>query len=210
MAMGDVNQMTIVGYNGISFKPFTNHLYFRQDAVVGPSPAAWAADVLNWWNTAYTGGVAMKTLYQAPITLTAVEVRTVYPSLSPTPSIVTTGFPVAGTAGTDAYDPAAAVVCSLRTASIGRSNRGRIYLPAFCEGSLNQGVVPPALAATVAIQLAGLLDAIKAEVGSNTPVIFSKKHSTSTNITQVKVDETVRTQRRRNPRAPVYGTAAPV
>jgi hypothetical protein len=101
-------------------------------------------------------------------------------------------------AGLDAAEPLApslCVVCTLRTALRGRSNRGRAYIGPFTESQNNFGSVNPILATGFAVQWNNFLATL---VGTGLSlVVASYLHSSATNVTSVTVDTKWDTQRRR-------------
>lgn len=94
-----------------------------------------------------------------------------------------------------------ALVCSLLTARVGRSYRGRLYLPAlgaqFASGTVR---VDPQSAGAVASEMADFLDGVVAAWPGASPIasaIVSQTRDVITRVTSVRVGDVLDTQRRR-------------
>lgn len=208
MAQNEHYKVTIVFTDQRGGRTWTSGFYVKQTTVTGFDVSDVGAKVKDWWNTAYTGGVAMKQLYDVDIKLDSVKLRKISP-LEPVETSYTTGLPIAGTDVTDPLTSEAALLLSLRTAKIGRSYRGRMYLPSISEDQVDESLTPTA-ATTIGTQFKGLVNALTAiGIGSGATAqveVWSKKLAIGTPVTAVKVDQWMRSQRRRNVKAGAYST----
>lgn len=206
MSQNDIYRVTAVFTDSAVPKTYTTSFYLKQTTVVGFSVGDIGDLVKLWWNTAYASGVAMKSLYSTGMSLVEVTMRKWFP-LSPTIDVYTTGLPVAGTVTGDNLPGENAVLLSLRTANIGRSYRGRMYLPPITETNL-AGQLSSGTATTIAEQFVGLVRDLQttgaAGAARADTVVWSRVLSASSLVTQVKCDEIIRSQRRRNQRLAEY------
>lgn len=201
MAIGDLWQALIVFDNTTSGEALSIGVYGAQ-AGSDPTLSAIGDDVKDWWSVGSAGVNPQKGFHTAEISLAAVKLRKVQP-LSPVQTIYTTGLPIVGTAGDDPSPPQTAPLVSLRTANIGKSYRGRVYLPPLAEQFVDASSnISAGNAGSIRDNFQGLLNLLS--VDSFTPVVYSKKLGLGTNITLVKVDTKIRTQRRRTDRTPLY------
>lgn len=209
MAVGDIYKVTIVFTNSNTGENVTTGYHVKQIDVGTPSMTQIGDEVKDWWNTAFTSGVAMKSLYGAAIALDHIELRRVVPS-SVTVESYTTGLPIAGTDAGNSGDPKTAILLSLRTDSIGRRYRGRMFLPPFSELDLTGAtIIDTATTLAVATQFARLADAHMGNITNNAEIgIYSAVGGFITPMTVVKVDQNVRSQRRRQVNNTAYQTAA--
>lgn len=89
------------------------------------------------------------------------------------------------------------LVVSLLTATPGKSNRGRMYLPMHL-GTGPNGHTDSTLPASMGGAVRTMLDTIRGNATGATPVIVSRTHSRATPITSVRADDLPDSQRRRD------------
>lgn len=116
---------------------------------------------------------------------------------SSTQQAATTGAKWTGNGGALDFVPALAQVVSLRTGLRGRSNRGRVYLPAVTEALQTAGTLNFSLATQ---QTAWNTFATAMSVGTAPLVIASYLHATAANVTSQTPEAVCATQRRRQSR----------
>lgn len=202
MPSGDIFLARIVFSNAATGEELSIGIHGAQDGAVAPSINAIGDDVKEWWLNDHGGGAGERVHYSADVALERVTLRRVKP-VEPIEFSYTTGLPSAGTDVGNSMQPMSAILVSLRTASIGRSYRGRVYLPPIAEDEAGAAInLPDALADDIRDQFQGLLDLLGGD--QFIPVVYSRTLDVGTEITQVKVDRRVRTQRRRTVRAPMY------
>lgn len=114
--------------------------------------------------------------------------------------IVTSGLPTWGDGGSDALPPEVALVVSHRTATRGRSGRGRSYLAGFTEQT-NVGGAPSSVL-TGAIELAWALELLHIDYAGTDgldQVVITQAQSPNLArpVVAVQVDDHWDTQRRR-------------
>jgi hypothetical protein len=171
--------------------------------------------------------LATRAYYATEIELTRVEVRRIEP-LEDLVQEYTTGLPIAGTSTADRLSPENAPLLSHRTGLIGRSNRGRTYLPAptedandepgwwtaaFVEDILDSwadsiatlGGVGTLLPQTVVTAFSGHTWA-QDEHGNWHKIPTERTTKLSNDVTETRMDRRVRSQRPRNVKTPVYST----
>lgn len=106
--------------------------------------------------------------------------------------------PVAGDGGSVSLPTEVAVVASLRTASAGRSGRGRMYLPPPSVDQVStSGRLPAATGAGLAAALADLMQPISEGTTEWNAVVQSKTQQALRAITAVAVGDIFDAQRRR-------------
>jgi hypothetical protein len=202
MAINDVYQVVAAFTNGASGKTMSFTTSIRQKGVAMPSVATVAGNYVDWWDTGLGGGAAYKTYCPDETALTEVTLRRVRP-LEPLIQSFTTGLPIAGTNATDPYAPSIAVLATLRTANIGRSYRGRMYLPGVAEDKVgSNATLSAADAEDIAEGITGLFAALDAD--DVAVCIWSRTLDISTDVSNIYIDRVLRTQRRRQDRTPVY------
>jgi len=117
-----------------------------------------------------------------------------------TSAATSTASAVSGTATAAAIPPQCAVVLTLRTATPGRSHRGRVYWPP--KSAASDGSVAGADKTLYAAALNALVDQIEiavAAVGSNLAwVVWSRTLGIGTAVSQISIGSRGDTQRRRN------------
>lgn len=202
MATGDVYQcrweFTETGL-GTVYKP---GFQVRQDGVSFDA-ATVATKMRQFWATTF-GTAEVRSYYATELSLTAVLIRRIKP-LEDLEQRITTSLPILGTSAADRLAPENAPLMSIRTARIGRSRRGRCYLPAPTEAALDEpGWWTTAFANDLVDAWAGSVGTLGA-VGTLLPqVVFSRVLDDAEDVTLVKVDRRVRSQRRRNIETPSY------
>lgn len=212
MAVGDLYQVRLIFGNASTGELLSTGFHIRQDLVTAPGMAQVGTAVKNWWNIAGTG-TAEKGRHPDEVTLDRVTLRRVVPD-EPIEQSYTTGLPIPGTSAGDPLPPQTAILASLRTALIGRSYRGRMFLPPTTESFLSSGASLTAIdAQAVLTQLDGLRQEFANPVlGIGAAwVVLSRQHNGApvvppigTEVTQIKVDRILRTQRRRADERAVY------
>lgn len=127
------------------------------------TPAAlattWSNAVSNMWSNATYG---LHQFYPVDTILRTTTVATLDGTMHETSKILT-DTPVAGTASGDTLPLQNATLISLRTNFIGRTQRGRMFLPAMEETFVNNDVLTPAAAALVKQAVQSLFAAINAD-----------------------------------------------
>lgn len=139
--------------------------------------------------------------------ITAVRLAMHNPDTGPETSAATSSATaVAGTVTGTPPPPQVAVVVTLRSATPGRSFRGRVYLPA--QVVAQDGVVASGQQTSLNAALQGIVDAIEtrcAAAGSNLAwYVWSPTRGAGAAITQVSVGSQCDTQRRRDRAVETY------
>jgi hypothetical protein len=203
MAQDDVYRSIVVFDNLDSGEELSFHLDGRQPALLAPTMAAIGDDVKVWWDSGHSGATAEKTWHDSQLQLKRVTLRRIKP-LEPIEQVYTTGLPLAGIATSDNIPAQNAALVNVRTANIGRSYRGRMYLPPVAEGFVDNGKLSVTLAPLMRTAFVNLLSAL--DVDDFRPCVFSKKLNLSTDIviSSTRVDRVLRTQRRRADETAVY------
>lgn len=210
MSQGDVYRVTMVFTRGATHPEMTSAFYVDQPNVTGFDVDDIGDEVKAWWNTqlnssGFTDGE--KGLYDDTVALTRVTLRKWDP-LEPVEDEYTTGLPIAGTAASQTLPAENAILTSLRTNNIGRSYRGRLYLPPCAENAVDENLTL-AVAENNSEQFVGLihnLAAINGGLGAARVGVYSKVLGVMTPVTEVKTDIYLRSQRRRNTRPASYGS----
>lgn len=225
MSQHDVYRVTMVFSRGATHPNMTSSFYVDQPNASGFDIDDIGGCVKDWWNTelnssGFTDGE--KGLYDDTVSLIQVDLRKVVP-LEPTIDEYTTGLPIAGTGASQTVPAENAVLVSLRTANIGRSYRGRLFLPPPAENAVDENLTL-AVAENNSEQFVGLihnLAAINGGLGAARVGVLSLYSKTEnptpphlratpifTPVTLVKTDIYMRSQRRRNTRPASYGSEA--
>lgn len=183
----------------------TTHLDIYQNDIVAPIIGDIGPAVEDWWNVNVTGANAEKARHFSDIELVEVQLRRIFP-LEPVILIYNVDPTIPGTGTGSSTSPQDVLLVSLRTAKVGRSYRGRMYLPAPATSTVSSpGFLDEATAEECGIAMAGLMDQI--ESGFNgVPCVWSPTLETFEQITTIKVDRRIRTQRRRAAESTVYVT----
>jgi hypothetical protein len=182
---------------------YTPGIHVRQDGA--SFDANDVADVMkDVWITA-VGAVALREFYKTTTRLNAILIRRVSP-LEPIEQRITSSLPSAGLSTGEQLAPGNAVLISMRTANIGRSYRGRLFLPAPTETVEDSSGSMSAVEAAKILACVNQLDALD-DVGLLTPqVVWSPLLSVATAVTQRRIDRRFRSQRRRAIENPLYVT----
>lgn len=202
--MSRLQATAIFSLNGVGVLPATVNFQFGLTADVSSANLLVAANAIM---TALASSTPFK-LSMGPTTrLDAIRLSVHNPNTGPETSAATsTATPVAATTTGTQPPPQVCIVASLRTATPGRSFRGRLYWPpqavsgagtitTTIAGNINAGV--QAFAQQVAIALAA--------VGSNTSWwVWSPTRGAGTVISGVSVGVRADTQRRRNDSLDTY------
>lgn len=199
MAINDVYKVTLLwnvaGNSGFVSSGF----HYRQDGIGAASITDVGDEHKAWWD-------AIKEHFPTNCSLDQITLRRIEP-LEPLEQLYTTGLPDAGTSAGGAVTAQVATLISLRTGNIGRSYRGRAYLPAMSESEYDTSVIiPSATASDIANETENLFAAMNALGTLYQAVVWSPTLSVATDITLVQVDTRGRTQRRRMNVDPVYVT----
>lgn len=162
--------------------------------------------VKAWWNDSGPGSSAQKVNHSDALALDAVTLRRIYP-IEPVEQLYTTGLPIMGTVTTLGNQPQDAILVSLRTPFIGRSYRGRNYLPPPADTKLaGPGQLTSGVAQDIATQFNDMIISEFAAL-DHPVVVWSPLLSVPSEVTTLKVDRFIRTQRRRQDNTPLYETA---
>lgn len=220
MAQNDVWKGTLIFSNTSTGTTETTGFYMSESNA-GPPVAQSLMDIWeDAWTTAWNvDAVDLASVYDDDMELSALQLRRVEPD-SP---IVTQGVPSTTLAGTETSDnlpPQSALLVSIRTGSVGRRYRGRMYFPPIAESiQTGAGTFSDVTALALAEQIKATFAAVEAlttvdDVGvwsahavddPGPPVVYLP--AVFTPFTQIKVDRRLRTQRRRMDRTPLYETA---
>lgn len=218
MAIGDAYRVTAVFTDGTTGKEQTTGFHVEQRVAVMASIATVGDNVKSWWNDDNAGaGSAEKSRHPNDVALTRVELQRVYP-LEPVVQLYQTGLPITGADATDPLPASSAVLCSLRTANVGKRYMGRMYLPRIsedhCDTSGGLTVGDAQLCGDQLEWLRGAMDAddVRMAVFSREDLTFVKKNGDPaprvgnlvTPVTMVEVDRRLRVIRKRALRTPVY------
>lgn len=158
--------------------------------------------IVNYVMTDSATVTAMKAVLATDQNVTDV-VGMYYPTATGAASMSTTstGASYASTTG-PIHAPQVCVVVSLRTATAGRSYRGRVYIPYRLAGVLANGSVNTAGQTACATAVSAVQAAVVAGCSINSvaavPAVFSRTTGNQTTITQLLVGSQCDTQRRRN------------
>lgn len=202
MATGDIYQVVVAFTSGASGKGLSFTINGLQNDLTAPTMSAIGDDVKAWWDTGVGGGAAYKSYCPDETSLTEVTLRRMDP-LEPLIQSYTTDLPIAGTSAGDPYAPSVATLVSIRTPNIGKSYRGRIYLPGVSESFVGtNGTISAVDAEDIAEGIAGLFSSFT--VDDLSPCVWSRTLGIGTEWSQVYVDRVLRTQRRRQDRTAVY------
>lgn len=206
MASGDIHRVVLVFDDLDTGEQYTTGFHFAEE-VLPFTFADIGDDVKAAWDSA-GGGAALKALYGSSIRLAEITRRRIRP-LEASIESYTTGLPIVGTAATGSGPTQTSLLASIRTALIGRRNRGRMFWPTPAEGLVAPGgAITAALALDVADQMAGMFTALGND--NVTPVVYSAVQNAATPgyappaITRVLVDRRTRTQRRRAELGAIY------
>lgn len=177
---------------------WTTRVHMTSASDIGTVAALWAANVVVFWSGATSG---VNTLYPVGTVMTGSSVALLNPVFRETLKIDSPSTNP-GTSVADSEANQTAIVVSLRTPGIGKSQRGRMYLPAPATDSNVGGELTAPLATRMSTSIHTLFDAMRSSGGTffvynakvhvNDPVQFTKK-----TITIEEVDRILRTQRRR-------------
>jgi|SRR3990172_3330456 len=210
MAQGEIYKVGLEFGDTSSGKLYHCGLYVLQQTAQGFNVDDIGAEVKAMWDTGHAAGNEVEAYYDDTTELQAVTLRKWDP-LEPSIATYTTGLPLPGTATSESLAPSSATVVSLRTAKIGRSYRGRIYMPAMAESIVDQGALSSVEADQLAVAFAELFDAWRSIglLGATIAeaVVYSKTLGTAERITHVKVDRRLRQQRRRELTPALYEQA---
>jgi hypothetical protein len=183
-------------------KPFSTHVDYRKttggDTMTALGVAIAVDDALTAWiGSSYAAG----TLNDAFTDDTQLDAITVYDLGSTSAAgIVTSGLPTWGDGGTDPLPPEVALVVSHRTATRGRSGRGRSYFAGFTEQTNVGGAPSPVL--TSAMELAWQLEMLHIDYtgtdGLDQQVVSQATiPNVARQVVAIQVDDHWDTQRRR-------------
>lgn len=110
--------------------------------------------------------------------------------------------PIAGT-GSSVHPLQSAIVCSLRTAQVGASGRGRMYLPATgialltTLGNRPAQSVQDALLAGIKTTLGTMQTTIRTTFASAALAVWSRKQVATFNVNRIQIGDVMDSQRRR-------------
>jgi hypothetical protein len=209
MAIGDIYKLGFIFLSNATGEEQTTGLHLtQQSGVVDMGISDVGPIVKDWFDVGLGGANEFKQYVSADMSLIRIELRKVLP-LSATVLQYVTGLPIVGTAAGDDLPPGSSVVASLRTGLIGRSYRGRMYLPTMTEAFCNaDGNLTSAVALEIADGIVTMIRAINGViVGDPVVDVYSRTLGSGEAVIQVKVDERIRSQRRRTVRDPVYASS---
>lgn len=196
MPINDVYEVRAIWRNLSSGKNNTIGLHLFQAAAADPTPTLIRTKFQTWWT-------ATRSKWAPDIRLDAVSLKRVLPTEGATSDLALVP-PLPGTGDADELPASTAVLVSLRTGLPGRARRGRVFLPPSAEsGSL--GDLTAATAVDIATDFKNLLNDFTSS--DLQPVVLSRVDDTTAVITQVRCDQRLRTQRRRQQRQPTYSIA---
>jgi len=183
----------------VGSKTITNVLHVQSQDEPDPTELATiAAEVISWWDA---GGA--KAAFSTGVSLTAVEATST--NVEPPIQVVdVTSLPMAGTLNSPPLPNNVAVVASLRTNNIGRSYRGRMYLPPPGENQVDGNELTAGAQATLLAVVEGLIDQL-AVINVSLVVLSCVQDGVeispgvATQVMNVIVNRGVDTQRRRLP-----------
>lgn len=206
MAAGDVWRVLWRWEDGNTTKQYTTGLH----VIVGAGDVTFDEDLQAAMTQFWTD---VKDNYPTSLVLDLIELRQVKPADA---GLFQETQAVAGTAANDDMAPGSAVVVSTRTALAGRSYRGRMYLPGVAK---SKTTATSDVASTTASDIKTAIEtfdasAVSAGIGF-APIVFSRQHTPPgetepviedhvERITRYEVDVNLRSQRRRQTRAPAY------
>jgi len=187
----------IGGLNGTAL-PWTCNLQFGASASLDSSTLL---TVANNVMADISASATIKAGFMTSRRISAVRLAMHSPDTGPETSAATsTAAAVAGTVTGTPPPPQVAVVATLRTATPGRSFRGRVYLPA--QVIAQDGVVASGQQTSLNAALQAIVDSIEARctaAGSNLAwYVWSPTRGAGTAITQVSIGSQCDTQRRRD------------
>ena len=147
------------------------------------------------------GSATIKAGFMTARRITGIRLAMHNPDTGPETSAATSSATaVAGSVTGTPPPPQVAVVATLRTATPGRSFRGRVYLPA--QVVAQDGVVASGQQTSLNAALQGIVDSIEtrcAAAGSNLAwYVWSPTRGAGASITQVSIGSQCDTQRRRD------------
>jgi hypothetical protein len=187
----------IGGLNGAAL-PWTINLQFGATANLDSGALLAVANLVM---ADINASATIKAGFMTARRITAIRLAMHNPDSGPETSAATSSAAaVAGTVTGTPPPPQVAVVVTLRSATPGRSFRGRVYLPA--QVIAQDGVVASGQQTSLNAALQGIVDAIEvrcAAAGSNLAwYVWSPTRSAGAAITQVSVGSQCDTQRRRD------------
>jgi len=210
MASGETYKISLEFSDSVTSKSYFPGFYVKQTTLTGFDVSDVGALVKEWWDVGRLDPDPQKQWHAANIALESVRLRKIDP-LEPLETAYTSGLPIAGSATGASYSASSAILFSLRTDFIGRSYRGRLFLPTPSESNCQNGILADADALDMADEFVALIgDLATTGAGSAADAqvsVWSPKLAIATEVTHVKVDTRLRSQRRRQLRAPAYQTA---
>lgn len=153
------------------------------------------------------GSTTFKSGFMNTRTVQAVRLAVHNPDTGPeTAAATSTAASVAGTVAGTSPPPQVAAVLTLRTATPGRSFRGRVYFPSLATDQNGSVAGAQATALNAALQaLVGFIETRSAAAGANLAwYVWSRVRGAGTPIVQVSVGSRVDTQRRRDTAIETY------
>jgi len=205
MAENDIYRVTLEFQDTDAGGPFMSSSYsVIQDAGTWDSQAVMSC-AFDWWDAGYTGIDPAKSHFATTVALTNITSRRIDP-LEPIIIASTETFPVAGTDTGNSLPPNSATLLSIRTEKIGRSYRGRMFLPP-CSEADSAGNMVEADAQELADAFAALCNATATTLSGGRIGVYSQVLGTFEPATDVKVDRRLRVQRRRQPAAQYKSTS---
>lgn len=173
--------------------------HFDSTSPISTVSANWFTHLQDFWQNATFG---VQTIYPTGTLMTGSSAAALsgIPFREGLKSVLPMSLP--GTNVGDSLPEQVCILTSLRTAQVGRRNRGRIHLPAPSETEATGGELGATQSTRVSTAIAALYDGMRLQ--GHTPVIYNVKVSvadpvvqTTKVITTQEVDRVLRTQRRR-------------
>jgi hypothetical protein len=166
----------------------------------------WSAQLVSFWTN---GSHGVETVYATSTILTSASAISLSGTFHEDQRVDGT-LSNAGTSTADEGANQLAILASLRNASSGPKNRGRLYLPSPAEDAVDEGVLGSTERTRVSTAIDALFDGMRTDgytffvfnrnASPRDPVAFTKK-----TITTQKIDAVLRTQRRRvRKELPIY------
>lgn len=173
--------------------------HFDSSASISTISGDWSSQINSAWTN---GSHGLETLYPTGTELTQTSVAELsgVPYREGLKQVAVATLP--GTSADDTLPEQVCILVSLRAASVGRLNRGRIHLPAPVETVATGGELDSTPSTRVSTAINALYDGMR--LAGHTPVIYNVKASVHDPVVQTlktivteEVDRVLRSQRQR-------------
>jgi hypothetical protein len=197
MSLNSVYRLSVVG--SVIDQTIVNTFHFRQTVATLPDGETAPNAILRRWTTG-TGSPLSQYLALLPVAYTIRELivlNVADPLDNGSRQVTGTGIRSAG----DILPPQCCALLSIRTLGRGRSFRGRTYIGPLGESDQQQGSIGTGLQSA----LTAFVNSVFASYGGISGLewtVYSRRLSTSNDVTQVIIRNFVATQRRRSRYAP--------